>query len=242
MGRQRATQHVEHLAMEATTSPAGRTVLQDSESPGKKPLLSRLGAGLITGAADDDPSGIATYSQVGATYGFGTLWTVVLALPLDDGDPDHRCADRAGDCKGLAANVHSPYPVPVVMGFVVLQFIANIINLSADIGAMGAALKLLIGAPAFAYAAGFAILSVVLQVFIPFANYSPLLKVLTFSLFVYVGTVLVIHVPWLAVAKEMFFPAGSGWMRNMRWQWWLCSEPRSVPTCFSGRPRRRLAK
>jgi NRAMP (natural resistance-associated macrophage protein)-like metal ion transporter len=197
---------MESTTRESTTSPEGPAVPQDSESPGKKPLLSRLGAGLITGAADDDPSGIATYSQVGAAYGYGTLWTVVLALPLMIGIQTI-CA-RIGRVtgKGLAANIRSQYPVAVVMGFVFLLFVANIINLSADIGAMGAALKLLIGGPAFAYAAGFALLSVVLQVFVPFARYSPLLKVLTFSLFAYVGTVLVIHVPWLAVAKGTFLP------------------------------------
>jgi NRAMP (natural resistance-associated macrophage protein)-like metal ion transporter len=141
---------MESTTRESTTSPEGPAVPQDSESPGKKPLLSRLGAGLITGAADDDPSGIATYSQVGAAYGYGTLWTVVLALPLMIGIQTI-CA-RIGRVtgKGLAANIRSQYPVAVVMGFVFLLFVANIINLSADIGAMGAALKLLIGGPAFA--------------------------------------------------------------------------------------------
>ena len=193
--------------METSKSPLARPVPEDSESPGKKSLLSQFGAGLITGAADDDPSGIATYSQVGAAYGYGTLWTVVLALPLMIGIQTI-CA-RIGRVtgKGLAANIRSQYPTAVVMGFVLLLFIANIINLSADIGAMGAALNLLIGGPAFAYAVGFATLSVVLQVFIPFARYSPLLKVLTFSLFAYVGTVLVIDVPWLAVARGTFWPA-----------------------------------
>jgi Mn2+/Fe2+ NRAMP family transporter len=192
--------------MEASNNPSGYTAPKDSEIPRKKFLLSKLGAGLITGAADDDPSGIATYSQVGAAYGYGTLWTVVLALPLMIGIQTI-CA-RIGRVtgKGLAANIRSQYPVSVVMCFVLLLFIANIINLSADIGAMGAALKLLIGGPAFAYAAGFAVLSVVLQVFIPFDRYSPLLKLLTFSLFAYVGTVLVIHVPWLAVLKGTLFP------------------------------------
>lgn len=177
------------------------------ESPKKKSLLGRLGAGLITGAADDDPSGIATYSQVGAAYGYGTLWTVVLALPLMIAIQTI-CA-RIGRVTGhgLAANIRSQCPFALAVGFVFLLFVANIINLSADIGAMGAALKLLIGGPAFAYAAGFAVLSVLLQIFIPFAAYSPLLKLLTLSLFAYVGTVLVIHVPWLAVAKGTFLPA-----------------------------------
>jgi Mn2+/Fe2+ NRAMP family transporter len=174
--------------MEASNNPSGYTAPKDSEIPRKKFLLSKLGAGLITGAADDDPSGIATYSQVGAAYGYGTLWTVVLALPLMIGIQTI-CA-RIGRVtgKGLAANIRSQYPVSVVMCFVLLLFIANIIN------------------PAFAYAAGFAVLSVVLQVFIPFDRYSPLLKLLTFSLFAYVGTVLVIHVPWLAVLKGTLFP------------------------------------
>ncbi len=178
-----------------------------SDGEGGTSLLGRLGAGLITGAADDDPSGIATYSQVGAAYGYGTLWTVVLALPLMIGIQTI-CA-RIGRVtgQGLAANIRSQFPFSLAIGFVVLLFTANIINLSADIGAMGAAMKLLIGGPAFAYAAAFAIVSVLLQVFIPFASYAPLLKLLTLSLFAYVGTVFVIDVPWLDVAKGTFFPS-----------------------------------
>ncbi|MEO6908022.1 MAG: divalent metal cation transporter, partial [Abditibacteriaceae bacterium] len=184
--------------MEKTTS--------EPDSSKKTSLLSQLGAGLITGAADDDPSGIATYSQVGAAYGYGTLWTVILALPLMIAIQTI-CA-RIGRVtgKGLAANIRSQCPFSLAIGFVILLFIANIINLSADIGAMGAALKLLIGGPAFAYAAGFAIVSVLLQMFVPLSRYSPLLKVLTLSLFAYVGTVLVIHVPWFAVLKGTFLP------------------------------------
>ena len=180
--------------------------MEDSEAPGKKPLLSKLGAGLITGAADDDPSGIATYSQVGAAYGYGTLWTILLALPLMIGTQTI-CA-RIGRVtgEGLGANIRSQCPLSLAIGFVVLLFVANIINLSADIGAMGAALKLLIGGPAFLYAAGFALLSVVLQVWVPFERYSPYLKLLTLSLFAYIATVFVIHVPWLAVVKNTFLP------------------------------------
>lgn len=180
--------------------------MEDSEAPGKKRLLSKLGSGLITGAADDDPSGIATYSQVGAAYGYGTLWTILLALPLMIGIQTI-CA-RIGRVtgQGLGANIRSQCPFALAIGFVVLLFVANIINLSADIGAMGAALKLLIGGPAFLYAAGFAILSVVLQVWVPFERYSPYLKLLTLSLFAYIATVFVIHVPWLSVAKNTFLP------------------------------------
>jgi NRAMP (natural resistance-associated macrophage protein)-like metal ion transporter len=180
--------------------------MADSETPGKKRLLDKLGAGLITGAADDDPSGIASYSQVGAAYGYGMLWTVLLALPLMIAIQTI-CA-RIGRVtgQGLGANIRSQCPLALAIGFVLLLFVANIINLSADIGAMGAALKLLIGGPAFLYAAGFAALSVLLQLWVPFAWYSPFLKLLTLSLVAYVATVFVIHVPWLAVARNMFLP------------------------------------
>jgi Mn2+/Fe2+ NRAMP family transporter len=173
----------------------------------KQPLAGRLGAGLITGAADDDPSGIATYSQVGAAYGFATLWTVIVALPLMIGI-QMICA-RIGRVtgKGLGANIRSQYSFGVAVAFVFLLLLANIINLSADISAMGAALKLLIGGPAFAYAVAFATLSTALQIFIPFDRYSPLLKLLTLSLFAYVATVLIIHVPWAEVAKAALVPA-----------------------------------
>ncbi|MEO7149680.1 MAG: divalent metal cation transporter [Rhodanobacteraceae bacterium] len=171
-----------------------------------KSLSGRFGAGLITGAADDDPSGIATYSQVGAAYGYGAMWTVIVALPLMIA-MQMICA-RIGRVTGhgLAANIRSQCPFALAVSIVALLFVANIVNLSADIGAMGAALKLLIGGPAFVYAAGFAVTSVLLQVFIPFARYSPLLKVMTMSLLAYVGTVFVIHVPWLAVARGTFLP------------------------------------
>lgn len=180
--------------------------MEKTDDVGKKTVFGRLGAGLITGAADDDPSGIATYSQVGAAYGYGTLWTVLLALPLMIGI-QIICA-RIGRVtgQGLASNIRSQCPFALTIGFVTLLFVANIINLSADIGAMGAAMKLLIGGPAAVYAAAFAVVSVLLQVWIPFKSYSPLLKVLTLSLFAYVGTVFVIDVPWLEVAKGTLLP------------------------------------
>lgn len=172
----------------------------------RKPMFGRLGAGLITGAADDDPSGIATYSQVGAAYGLATLWTVVVALPLMIGI-QMICA-RIGRVtgKGLGANIRSQFSFGLAVAFVFLLLAANIINLAADIGAMGAALKLLVGGPAFLYATLFATTSTILQIFIPFERYSPLLKLLTLSLFAYVATVLVIPVPWAEVARATFTP------------------------------------
>lgn len=178
--------------------------MQDAEH--QKGVLKGLGAGLITGAADDDPSGIATYSQVGAAYGFNLLWTVLLCLPLMIGIQTV-CA-RMGRVTGhgLAHNLKSCLPRPLVLGSVGLLFIANIINLSADIGAIGASTKLLLGGPAPLYGALAAILSVLLQVFVPFERYSPILKLLTLSLLAYVATVFAIHVPWASVFRHTFWP------------------------------------
>jgi len=108
--------------------------------------------------------------------------------------------------QGLMDGVRKYYPRTLVYGLVLSIIVANVINLAADIGAMGAALKLLIGGPALVYAAVFALVSLLLQIFVPFSRYSPFLKLLTFSLFAYVATVMVIHVPWLAVLKSLVVP------------------------------------
>ncbi|MES2404589.1 MAG: Nramp family divalent metal transporter [Pseudomonadota bacterium] len=178
--------------------------MEDSEQ--STGFFGRLGAGLITGAADDDPSGIATYSQVGASYGYGMLWTVLLALPLMIGIQTV-CA-RMGRVtgRGLAHNLNSELPQWLVLGTVTLLLLANVINLSADIGAIGASVQLLVSGPAPLYAAMAAVLSVALQVFVPFERYSPVLKLLTLSLFAYVATVLVVHVPWSEVLQRMVWP------------------------------------
>lgn len=170
------------------------------------PWWKRLGAGVITGAADDDPSGIATYSQVGARFGYGILWSVLLALPLMIGI--QAVSARVGRVTGagLAQNLRSEFHVRIVAPAVVLLAIANIINLSADIGAIGAATELLLGGHAALYAAMAAVLSVLLQVFMPLNRYMPILKVLTFSLFTYVATVLMIRVPWMEVMRQMVWP------------------------------------
>ena len=175
---------------------------QTSESPWWK----RIGAGFITGAADDDPSGIATYSQVGAAFGYGILWTVLLALPLMIGI-QAVCA-RVGRVTGagLARNLRAEFPLPVVAGAVILLAVANVINLSADIGAIGASAKLLVGGPAPLYAAIAALLSVALQVFVPMPRYTPILKVLALSLLAYIATIFMIRVPWPHVLKQLVWP------------------------------------
>ena len=172
----------------------------------EKPPWATLSAGLITGAADDDPSGIATYSQVGAAFGYGMLWCILVTMPLMIAIQAISAGIARVTGHGLMDGMRKYYPHPLVYALMASVLVANVINLAADIGAMGAALKLLIGGPALLYAAAFAVLSLLLQVFIPFTRYAPILKVLTLSLFAYVATVLVIGVPWLAVLKSIVVP------------------------------------
>jgi NRAMP (natural resistance-associated macrophage protein)-like metal ion transporter len=176
-------------------------------APAPKSLWARLGPGLITGAADDDPSGIATYSQVGAAFGYGILWTTFFTLPLMVGVQlvSARIGRVTGE--GLAANIQRHYPRWLLFAIVGLLLLANTINIAADVGAMGAALTLLVGGPAHWYAAAFGALSAVLQIWVPFPRYSPFLKLLTLALLAYVATAFVVHVPWGAVAVGTLLPA-----------------------------------
>jgi NRAMP (natural resistance-associated macrophage protein)-like metal ion transporter len=167
----------------------------------------KLGPGLITGAADDDPSGIATYSQAGAGFGYAMLWTALLTFPLMVGI--QMVSARIGRVTGhgLAANIRLHYSPALLYVLVGLLLIANTINIAADIGAMAAALKLLIGGPVHWYAIAFAMVSLVLQIFIPFPRYAPILKILTLSLFAYVATVFVVNVPWGEVFYRTIMPS-----------------------------------
>ncbi len=173
----------------------------------KKSFWSRLGPGLITGAADDDPSGIATYSQVGAAFGYSILWTAFFTFPLMVGiqTVSARIGRVTGD--GLAANIRRHYPRWLLYCIVSLLLIANTINIAADIGAMGAALKLLIGGSAHWYAIAFGLVSMVLQVLVPFPRYAPLLKALTLALLSYVATGFVVKIPWGDVLYQTFIPS-----------------------------------
>jgi Mn2+/Fe2+ NRAMP family transporter len=170
------------------------------------PRVKQLGPGLITGAADDDPSGIATYSQAGAQFGFSLLWTVLFTYPLMVSI--QMVSARLGCItgRGLAANVKAVFPRSVLYGIVGLLMIANTINIAADIAAMGEALRLLLGGSAHLYSVGFAALCLVLQVLLRYATYVRYLKWLTLSLLSYVAVIFTIHVPWPAVIREMFLP------------------------------------
>ena len=159
------------------------------------PLLKKLGPGLITGAADDDPSGIATYSQAGAQFGYGLLWSVLFTTPLMIGIQIVSARIGRVSGQGLAANIREQFPRPLLYFIVSLLLVANTINIAADLGAMGNALELLAGGRSTIHIVFFALLSLTLQIFIPFARYAPILKWLTLALFAYVGTVLVVHVP-----------------------------------------------
>jgi NRAMP (natural resistance-associated macrophage protein)-like metal ion transporter len=170
------------------------------------PLLKRLGPGLITGAADDDPSGIATYSQAGAQYGYGLLWSVFLTTPLMVGIQIVSARIGRVTGHGLAANIRDYYPPWLLHSIVALLVIANTLNIAADLGAMGGALEMVVGGPSQLYIVFFALLSLTLQIFVPFPRYAPLLKWLTASLLGYVACVLVVGVPWGEATIAAFIP------------------------------------
>ena len=170
------------------------------------PAVQHLGPGLITGAADDDPSGIATYSQAGAQFGFNMLWTVVFTYPLMVGI--QMVSARLGCItgKGLASNIREHFPVWVVYAVVGLLLVANTINIAADIAAMAEALRLIVGGSSHIYAVTFGLLCLVLQVFLPYAKYVRYLKWLTLALLSYVAVLFTIHVPWTEVLLRAVWP------------------------------------
>ncbi|RWC69569.1 MAG: divalent metal cation transporter [Mesorhizobium sp.] len=169
-------------------------------------MLEQLGPGLITGAADDDPSGIATYSQAGAQFGYNMLWTMVLTYPLMTAIQLVSAEiGRVTGC-GLARNLGSILPRWTVLGVVGLLFLANTINIGANLAAMGAAAQLSTGAPALPFTIGFAVFSVALQMSVSYATYARYLKWLTLVLLAYVAVLFVAKVDWLAAAKGLVIP------------------------------------
>ena len=177
--------------------------------PSAESILEKLGPGLITGAADDDPSGIAAYSQGGAQFGYSLLWTLFFTYPLMVGI--QLVSARIGRVSGygLAGNIRRNYPAPMLYGLIGLLLVANTINIGADIGAMADALALLIGGPRHAYIVAIGVICVVLQVLISYVRYVRVLKWLTLSLFSYVGVVFAVDIPWAEVLREVLIPAVS---------------------------------
>jgi len=179
---------------------------EEQKNKGEDSLLGKLGPGLITGAADDDPSGIATYSQAGAQFGLNMLWTMVFTFPLMVGIQlvSARIGRVTGE--GLAANIRRLFPRWVLLGVVGLLVVANTINIAADIAAMGKALQLVIGGGEHGHAVIFGVLSLLLQVFIPYPSYVRVLKWLTLSLLAYVGVAFSVHIDWPAAIRQSFAP------------------------------------
>jgi Mn2+/Fe2+ NRAMP family transporter len=168
--------------------------------------LKRLGPGIVTGAADDDPSGIGTYSQVGAAFGFGMLWTTLATLPLAIAVQEATARLGLVTGKGLAALIRERFARPVLLGAVTLVAAANTFNVGADIGSMAAAAGLLIPMPYAVAVIAFATVMVVLEVTVPYHRYALVLRWLALSLLAYVGVLAVVHVDWGAALAHTIVP------------------------------------
>ncbi|HEX6512914.1 MAG TPA: divalent metal cation transporter [Chloroflexota bacterium] len=169
--------------------------------------MKLLGPGLVAGAADDDPSGIATYSQAGAQFGFQLAWTLLLTYPLMV--VIQAISARLGRTtgKGIAGNLRAHYPNWLVLTIVTLLFTANTLNIGADLGAMAAAAGLLLPAiPGWGYVLVFGSICTLAQILCDYARYVAILKWLTLSLFAYFATLTVVHVRWLELAKGLVWP------------------------------------
>ena len=171
-----------------------------------KEFVRKLGPGLITGAADDDPSGIATYSQAGSQFRFALVWTLLITTPLMIGI--QMLSARIGwvTGEGLAANINKAFPRWLTTSLVGLLVVANTINIAADIGAMGEALRLFIGGPLALYVIGFGALCIATQVSFSYERTVRILKWLTLALFAYVAVILTVNVPWRQGIFESLHP------------------------------------
>ena len=187
-------------------NPVQPNPIEGAQQPNQPRLLQVLGPGLITGASDDDPSGIGTYSQVGAQFGYAMAWVMLFSWPLMCAIQEISARIGRVTGQGIAGNLKRHYPLGVVYGIVSLLVLANVINIGADLGAMGAALKLLIGGPTLFYVALFGLATVLLETFSSYSRYVSVLKWLTLSLFAYVGVAFVVHVPWATVGFNLVVP------------------------------------
>jgi Mn2+/Fe2+ NRAMP family transporter len=169
-------------------------------------LFKIAGPGIITGAADDDPSGIATYTQTGAQFGYGQLWTALLILPMLVAVQEACARIGAVTGKGIAAVVKEHYSKTVLYAMLVLIVVANTINLGADLGAMGAAAQLIIPANFTVLVLFFTAIILVLEIFTSYKTYAHILKWLTICLFSYVITVFLVHEPWRVIFYATFVP------------------------------------
>jgi NRAMP (natural resistance-associated macrophage protein)-like metal ion transporter len=194
-----------------TTGPEALAALPAAAPPGKSKhrLLSVLGPGLITGASDDDPSGIATYSQAGAQLGYAITWTMLFSYPLMVVIQEISARIGRTTGKGIAGNIRQHYPNWLLRTIVVLLFVANILNIGADLGAMGDASALLIGGSRLLYVVAFGVVCGLLQIFMRYSRYVGVLKWLTLALFAYFGAVMVVKIPWGEAARGFLVPSFS---------------------------------
>ena len=169
-------------------------------------LLRRLGPGLVTGAADDDPSGIATYSQVGAQFGYGLAWTMLFSFPLMAVIQEVSARIGCVTGRGIAQNLRRHYPIWLLRTVVLLLVVANVINIGADLGAMGAALGLLIQGPVHLYIVLFGLICFLLEACLSYERYAAILKWATLSLFSYVIVVFAVQVPWPSALEGLLVP------------------------------------
>src|SRR5215467_8373746 len=190
------------------TSEVRETIPGPSPPPAADPrrhplryLLGILGPGLVTGAADDDPSGIATYTQTGAQFGYGQLWTALWMLPLVTGVQE--ACGRIGNVtgQGLARNIKNRYSLRTLRLLLTLLAVANVINIGADIGALGAAAGLIVHIPAAALMVIFTLLILTLEIAVSYRRYATVLKWLTVSLLAYPVTALFVHEPWMTIVR-----------------------------------------
>jgi len=172
----------------------------------RESFFARLGPGLITGAADDDPSGIGTYSQVGAQFGYGLAWSLLFSLPFMTVIQDVAAQIGSVTGRGIAANLRRHYARPLLWSAVVLLLVANVINLGADLSAMGAVMQMLLGGEIAAYTIGFGLICVALEIFLSYRRYAAVLKFTTLSLFTYVAVVFTVHLPWTQALRGVLVP------------------------------------
>ena len=165
-----------------------------------------LGPGLVTGAADDDPSGIATYSQAGAQFGFALLWTVFLTLPFMAAIQIISACIGWGTRRGLARNIGKTLPAWALYLLVASLLVANTVNIAADLAAMGEALQLVVDGSALVYAVAFGVVCLVAEIFIPYHRYAGYLKLMTMVLLFYVAAAFSVKIPWAEVAHAAFIP------------------------------------
>jgi NRAMP (natural resistance-associated macrophage protein)-like metal ion transporter len=193
----------------ATTRSRAEEERSSVVGPSKPHLLGLLGPGLITGASDDDPSGIATYSQAGAQLGFSISWTMLLTYPLMAAVQEISARIGRTSGLGLAGNIRRCYPSWLAQTMVGLLFVANTINIGSDLGAMGDGVALLVGGPPLVYAIAFGLVCALLQILLQYTRYVSVLKWLALLLLSYFATLAVIKLPWGQVARGLLLPTFS---------------------------------